>query len=102
MSDPAACQGTWASSVSPDSARNTVIIYLTDNGWFLPNSKHAYTENGYRTRLLVFDPRNLASVPDWDPTQQTPPPVHEVAELAHSTDVLPTALGYALDTPGPS
>src|SRR5262249_58999551 len=27
-------------------------------------------------------------------------PVHEVAELAHSTDVLPTALGYALDTPG--
>jgi hypothetical protein len=26
--------------------------------------------------------------------------VHEVAELAHSTDVPPTALGYALDTPG--
>jgi Sulfatase len=100
VTNPASCQGTWASEVSPDPARNTVLIYLTDNGWFLPNSKHAYTENGYRTRLLVFDPRALPTVPGWDPTGQTPPPVHEVAELAHSTDVLPTALGYALDAPG--
>ena len=23
--------------------RNTIIIYLSDNGWFLPNSKHTFT-----------------------------------------------------------
>jgi len=98
VSNPAQCQGTWASSVAPDLSRNTVIIYMSDNGWFLPNSKHAFTENGYRTRMLVFDPRTLATVPGWDGTQQTPPASNQSAQLVHSTDVLPTALGYALGT----
>ncbi len=101
VTDPAQCQGVWASAVTPEPARNTVIMYLTDNGWFLPNSKHAYSENGYRTRLIVFDPRNLPEVPGWDGAQQTPPPPNETLELAHSTDVLATTLGYALGTPGP-
>src|SRR5262249_30643514 len=35
-----------------------------------------------------------------DGTKQTPPPANETLELAHSTDVLPTALGYAISTPG--
>ncbi len=100
VSDPAKCPGTWASSVSPDLSRNTVMIYMSDNGWFLPNSKHVFTENGYRTRMIVFDPRTLPSVPGWDGTQQTPPPANETLELAHSTDVLPTALGYAIGSPG--
>ncbi len=97
---PAQCGGTWAAAVSPDLARHTVLVYMSDNGWFLPNSKHAFTENGYRTRIVVFDPRNLPAVPGWDGTQETPPPANEIAELGHSTDVLPTALGLALDTPG--
>jgi hypothetical protein len=100
VSSPAQCPGTWAASVSPDLTRNTVIIYMSDNGWFLPNSKHAFTENGYRTRMLVFDPRTLPVVPDWDGTKQIPPLANESQELVHSTDVLPTALGYAIGATG--
>src|SRR5262249_3109115 len=37
---------------------------------------------------------------DWDGTKQVPPPPSVSRELVHSTDVLPTALGYALDTTG--
>jgi hypothetical protein len=97
---PAECQGTWASEIAPDLTRNTAIIYMSDNGWFLPNSKHAFTENGYRTRMIVFDPRTLPTVPGWDGITQAPPPANERFELAHSTDVLPTALGLALGTSG--
>ena len=83
---PAACGGTWATSVSPSPDANTIIVYLSDNGWQLPNSKHNFSENGYRTRLLVFDPRN-------------PTPGVESDALAHSTDLLPSVLGFALGTP---
>ncbi len=100
VASPAACTGTWAYAVSPDLARNTVLIYMSDNGWFLPNSKHVFSENGYRTQMIVFDPRTLPTVPGFDGTQQTPPPAAVSRELAHGTDVLPTALGYALDAPG--
>jgi arylsulfatase A-like enzyme len=100
VTSPAQCRGTWASSVSPDLARNTVLIYMTDNGWFLPSSKHAFTENGFRTSLLVFDPRTLPTVPGFDGTQQTAPPPDVSLQVAHSTDVLPTVLGYALETAG--
>jgi hypothetical protein len=99
VTSPGACSGTW-SSVLPDPARNTVFIHLSDNGWHLPRSKHAYTENGYRTALFVFDPRALPEVPHWDPAQAGPPPAPQKSEaLAHTNDALPTALGFALDTP---
>jgi hypothetical protein len=93
------CQGVW-SSITPDLERNTVFLYLSDNGWELPHSKHDFTENGFRTEVIVYDPRNLPTLPSWDPTQVTAPPPQKVAALAHSTDMLPTALGFALDTPG--
>ena len=96
---PDDCPGTWA-SVSPDPAANTIIVYLSDNGWFLPNSKHSFSENGYRTRLIVFDPRALSEVPSWDPQEAVIPPPQESPALASATDVLPTVLGFALDTPG--
>ena len=83
---PAACRGTWATSITPDPQQNTILIYLSDNGWHLPDSKHHWSENGYRTRLLVFDPRHPAAGAQSD-------------ALAHSTDVLPSILGFALDTP---
>ena len=83
---PATCNGTWVTSLSPDLQQNTVIVYLSDNGWQLPNSKHNFSENGYRTRLLVYDPRNPTTGARSD-------------ALAHSTDILPSLLGYALDTP---
>jgi hypothetical protein len=53
VTGPGTCPGTW-SSVLPDPARNTVFIHLSDNGWHLPRSKHAYTENGYRCRLRAI------------------------------------------------
>jgi hypothetical protein len=100
ITDPSKCPGTWATSVSPDLPRDTVMIYMSDNGWFLPNSKHVFTENGYRTRMIVFDPRTLPTVPGYDGTKQTLPPPSEMLQTAHSSDVLPTTLGYALGTPG--
>ena len=80
----ATCQGTWA-TVSPSPQQNTIIVYMSDNGWQLPNSKHNFSENGYRTRLLVYDPRVPGGV--------------QTDALAHSTDVLPSLLGFALDSP---
>ncbi len=85
VASPAGCNGTWATSITPDPTQNTIIVYLTDNGWQLPNSKHNFTENGYRTRLIVFDPRN-------------PTAGYESPALAHSTDVLPSVLGFGLGT----
>jgi hypothetical protein len=91
--------GTW-STVTPDLERNTIFMYVSDNGWHLPNSKHAYTENGYRTQLLVYDPRTLPTLPSWDATGQTPgAPLFNPA-LAHTVDILPTVLGFALGTSG--
>ncbi len=96
---PATCSGVWG-SVTPAPAANTVLIYLADNGWFLPDSKHRFTENGFRTRLIVFDPRALPGVPPWDPQQAVIPPPQESPALASGVDLLPTILGLALDTPG--
>jgi arylsulfatase A-like enzyme len=96
---PGSCLGTWA-TIAPPLDRNTVLIYLTDNGWFLPDSKHHYTENGYRTRLMVFDPRALPEQPPVDAIDAPHPPARESTALAHAIDVLPTALGFALGTSG--
>jgi hypothetical protein len=100
VTTPAACAGvgTW-STVTPDLERNTIIMHLSDNGWQLPNSKHAFTENAYRTRVIVYDPQNLPTLPSWDPTQETAPPANTSIALAHAIDMLPTALGYAVGTP---
>jgi arylsulfatase A-like enzyme len=97
----AQCTGTWIGGVTPSLSRNTVIMYLSDNGWHLPNSKHHFTENGYRTRLTVFDPRTLPDLPS--EARDVPPSgeVYESAALAHATDLLPTALGFAIDAPAP-
>ena len=66
----------------------------------LPNSQHAFTENGYRTEVLVYDPRTLPTLPSWDPSLDTPGPALFNPALAHSVDVLPTVLGFALGTSG--
>jgi hypothetical protein len=91
--------GAW-SGVVPDLERNTIFIYLSDNGWHLPNSKHAYSENGYRTRVVVYDPRTLPVLPPVDVSQVTPLPSTINPALAHTNDVLPTVLGFALGTSG--
>ncbi len=73
-------------------AANTVILFLTDNGGYLPRSKKRFTENGYRTALIVYDPRH-----------ETPPGGRWKIDddLAHSVDVLTTVLSYAGVAPPP-
>jgi hypothetical protein len=97
----AAIGGTWA-LIEPDLPRTTPIVYLADNGWYVPNAKHAWTENGYRTRLMVFDPSATPAVPDWDAEVAGPPPApRQSSALAHAADVYPTVLGLALDSAAP-
>lgn len=101
VATPGACGGTWAEVITPDLPRNTVIMFLADNGWHLPDSKHSFTENGHRTRLIVFDPRNLPEVPSWDVQQAVTPPPQESEALAHAVDMHATAMGFALGTAAP-
>src|SRR5439155_614053 len=63
-------------------ADDTVLVYLSDNGYFIPRSKNRFTENGYRTVLLLFDPQSASSA-------------RLDTDLAHAVDILPTFLGYA-------
>src|SRR5207248_623758 len=65
-----------------------------------PNSKHTFSENGHRTRLMVYDPRALPQLPPDDGQGVTPPPPRENDAVVASAHVLPTVLGYALGTPG--
>jgi hypothetical protein len=101
VATPGACNGTWATSIAPDMARNTVIMYLADNGWHLPNSKHHFAENGYRTTMMVYDPRTLEDPPSWRASDVPPSEPYKSSAIAHSTDILPTVLGFALDSPEP-
>lgn len=66
-------------------AAHTVVVYITDNGTFLPRSKHHFTENGYRTALVIYDPRH---------TQNAGPNRIET-EAGHGKDVMPTLLALA-------
>jgi hypothetical protein len=61
---------------------NTVIIYLTDNGMFLPRAKKRFTENGHRTPILLYDGRN-----------PIPGGTMRSDQVAHSIDIFPTVLG---------
>ncbi len=101
VATPEACNGTWAETVTPDLSRNTIFMFLSDNGWHLPDSKHSFTENGTRTRMIVFDPRTLPRVPSWNPQAEVTPPPQESPALAHSVDIFATTVGFALDSPGP-
>jgi hypothetical protein len=109
---------------------NTVMLHLSDNGYQLPHSKHNFTENAFRTRIIVFDPgrsitcsssgecgQGLACsdlgrcIPDGsyprDPRlsapEPLPRPVHPVRSspaLAHAVDIFRTVQGLAIDEPG--
>src|SRR5262249_33053573 len=85
---------------SAPAYRTPVLFYLPDNGCSLPDSKHNSTENGYRTRLFVYDPRTTNPAPPWRAADAVPAPALESPALAHSTDLLPTILGFALGTSG--
>jgi hypothetical protein len=63
----------------------TVVIFVSDNGYDLPHSKFNFSENGYRTPFLIWDGSR--------PAPAAPPRIEH--ELAHALDVLPTVLDYA-------
>jgi hypothetical protein len=92
--------GTWATEFRQPVESNTILVYLSDNGWFLPDSKHTFSESGYRTSLFVYDPRTVNTQPSWRAADVPPLPPRASAELAHSTDLLPTFVGWALGTSG--
>jgi hypothetical protein len=50
--------------------------------------------------MFVYDPRAVEPAPSWQASAVPPAAPAVSPELAHSTDLLPTILGYALDTPG--
>lgn len=90
-SPPNVCSDAPARACTQDAdcatlAAHTVVVYLTDNGAFLPRSKHHFTENGYRTALLVYDPRHTPAAGSDFRVER---------EVAHQKDVLPTLLAYA-------
>lgn len=66
----------------------TLLLYVSDNGFFLPHSKGQDTENGFRTVLWASLPGRLAAGKRWD-GKAAP------LRMAHTVDILPTLLDYA-------
>jgi uncharacterized sulfatase len=71
-------------------SENTVIVYVTDNGWiqsqdnprYAPRSKQSQYDGGLRTPIMIRWPGKIK--PDRNDTH-----------LANSVDILPTLLGVA-------
>jgi hypothetical protein len=63
----------------------TVFMLTADHGINLPRSKRNFTENGYRSPMVIHDARLAPSAAE--------PRVEQ--ELTHSVDVLPTILDFA-------
>jgi arylsulfatase A-like enzyme len=61
---------------------NTLIVFMSDNGYLMVNSKNRHGENGVRTPILV-------SLPNAIPGNLV------MEQLAHAVDLLPTLLDYA-------
>ncbi len=68
--------------------RNTMIIFMSDNGYKLPNSKRKFSENGVRTPILVSWPGADSKNPEIPPGQVLP-------QMVHAVDIVPTLLDYA-------
>jgi hypothetical protein len=80
--------GTTATSLWERS----VVVFTTDNGADLPRAKRNFTENGYRSPLVIYDSR-LPSAPGETRVEQ---------ELTHAIDLLPTLLDFAGKTIPPT
>jgi len=61
---------------------NTLLLYVSDNGWGLPHSKNNFSQNGFRTVLWANLPGEVVSGMRRD-------------ELVHTIDILPTLIDYA-------
>jgi arylsulfatase A-like enzyme len=70
---------------------HTVILYLADHGFFLPNAKRQENENTDRTVLIVNEPGHRTNFVGAPAVAHRPFP----SDLVHVIDLLPTILGYA-------
>ena len=61
---------------------NTLIVFMSDNGYLMRNSKNRLGHNGVRTPILV-------SLPNMIPGNLV------MEQMAHAVDLLPTILDYA-------
>jgi len=65
---------------------NTLIVFMSDNGYLMDGSKNRRGENGVRTPILVSLPNVISGN-------------LVMEQLAHAVDILPTVLDYAGVTP---
>ncbi len=65
---------------------NTVVIFLTDQGFFMPEAKFSPTDTTHRTPLIISTPEHRAGT-------LTPKVFDD--ELASAVDLVPTILRYA-------
>jgi uncharacterized sulfatase len=61
---------------------NTLVVFMSDNGYLMRNSKNEHGENGVRTPILV-------SLPNKIPRNLVLP------QMVHAVDILPTLMDYA-------
>jgi arylsulfatase A-like enzyme len=78
---------------------NTVILYLTDNGFGLMAAKSFFSEHGYRTPIVVWDPRAARTGPTSPAPGCTDAAGRAIPgcrnEFAHAVDVLATVRSAA-------
>lgn len=71
---------------------NTVMIVVSDHGFFMPNAKANDLENTHRTVMIVSEPGHRQ--PSATTATTLPPRVYD-EELVHMIDLFRTVLGYA-------
>jgi hypothetical protein len=92
-----ACVDGRCQSDVPCLIDTTVILYFNDNGSDIVASKGNFTENGYRTPLILAYRGGLGSY-DGAALAELPAPVEPSIypdRLAHTLDLLPTIVDYA-------
>lgn len=72
--------------------QHTVLIFLADHGFFLPEAKRHDNENTHRTVLMVSEPRHRIIKTNGQPLL---PARQYPNELVHAIDVFRTVLDYA-------
>jgi hypothetical protein len=96
----ACVEGKCASDV-PCLIDTTIILYMNDNGKGISRSKARFTENGYRSPMILsrgglglFNSTQVSALSPAAPGSPIAPLIRSQS-LAHANDLLPTVLHYA-------
>lgn len=82
---------------------NTVVIFLSDHGTFLPGAKGNHKENTHRTIMIINDPRHRPGADAADGWNEQLAHFHTDDDMPDSIDLLDTVHAYAagLQSPAP-